>query len=116
MSSYSTIALQAVPTLGPHNLAIGATGSDVTLVSAEDNVAGVLIVTASVWARSGENDGIVQSYLRTTNSIPVVAAASGGGDSASACGGPFIIPAGEEVLVGGSNSLCGYSVNWEVLS
>lgn len=120
MSCNSVLANYSVPTLGSQHIAANATGEEVTLVSAQDNVAGVLVVCASIWACADETqNGNILCYLRSSNAFLVQAktlADANGRDSSAVCGGPFIIPAGDEVVVGGSNSNCGYSVNYEVLS
>ncbi|SME91579.1 hypothetical protein SAMN06265365_101416 [Tistlia consotensis] len=119
MSCNSVLANYSVPTLGSQHIAAGATGSEVTLVSAQDNTAGVLVVCASMMALAEVGQGKVGCYLRSSNAFLVHAlawATSTARGSASVCGGPFIVPAGEEVVIGGGTTNCEYNVNWEVLS
>ncbi|SMF79830.1 hypothetical protein SAMN06265365_13512 [Tistlia consotensis] len=119
MSCTGTVALQAVPVLGSSQASGTGTNQEVTLVTAEENTAGVLVVLANVYAEATPTDPHVSATFRTTDQHLLQAFAQGtetSTSSASTSGGPFIVPAGKKLIVSGTTERCGYNINYEILS
>lgn len=112
--------VSTVPSLGSSHSSATGTGSEVTIVSAGTNTAGIRVVSANVYARANQGDNGNQAYVKAGSNV-IVRVVVGLGDAneeqASASGsGPFVIPSGNALIGFGTTANCGYDINYEVLS